>query len=442
MKYLFIILSLFLFNSHVHSQSSASNGLLAYFSFDGNVTNDVDKKEYSINSSKNLQFTEDRFGNNNSSLLQTAENYGSNGIEIPIDFQELIKNNEITFSVWFKGDVGWPFSLEPKSNSPETLSWFYLSPRDQHLTTNLLIQNKNVFVFSNPTGLNYSLSDGQWHFLVYQLTETAEFALIDNFPILNKSLNKFSLNAFEKLTTLKIGAHGNRGGVIDDLMIFNRKLKPEEVYNLFHSKPSIGELPPFKTKDTEYRSYFKYSYKKTLLYFLNTKDFKSFREETKKESFFLDYLDENDLRFIVKNSDINYFQNTKIFNELVAIKAKIIEEDISEKQELKRIQDIETKRISYIKKATVGDMLVYTQDWEHNESYLFGFYKKNTPFKMIIKCFIERIEGEKYQVRIADVSSNSENYATPEIKGVKIHRGDIIWAKPFQDKNWFWGEDE
>jgi len=87
--------------------------------------------------------------------------------------------------------------------------------------------------------------------------------------------------------------------------------------------------------------------------------------------------------------------------------------------------------------------MIYTQDWEKSESYLLGFYKKNTPYTMIIKCYIERIEGEKFQLRIADVSStNKENYSTPEINGIKINKGDFIWIKPFKDKNWFWGEDE
>ena len=59
-------------------------------------------------------------------------------------------------------------------------------------------------------------------------------------------------------------------------------------------------------------------------------------------------------------------------------------------------------------------------------------------YKMMIICFVEKVLGDKMQVRVGTVSSsNKKEYATPVINGVEYQKGDIIWIKPLNDSNWF-----
>ena len=212
--------------------------------------------------------------------------------------------------------------------------------------------------------------------------------------------------------------------------------------NLFFSIPELNRLPPFSTANNSNTQYFKYYYNRLIKKAIAEKNKDYLLKLISSESVYSDYFYESDLKDILTTFDYSNFSKTKIYSELLKIKNVMTDEVNAIKLEQKRLQEMESKRVSYIKKATVGDIMVYTQDWEHKESWLLGYFQKNTQFKMIIKCFIERIEGEKFQVRIADVSSNNnEKYATPQIKGIDVRRGDIIWIKPFQDKNWFWGED-
>jgi hypothetical protein len=112
--------------------------------------------------------------------------------------------------------------------------------------------------------------------------------------------------------------------------------------------------------------------------------------------------------------------------------AKMKEEEDKKKAELQ----YEQNRKNSISNALIGDKLCFSQGWSKKENiWLFTYTTIN--YTMSIICFIERKEGENYQVRIADVSSSkSSEYSSPNINGVKVNKGDLIWVKPLSDKNW------
>jgi hypothetical protein len=98
--------------------------------------------------------------------------------------------------------------------------------------------------------------------------------------------------------------------------------------------------------------------------------------------------------------------------------------------------EYEQNRKNRIKNASVGDRLCFSQGWTRTESFFFIPYTAAN-YTMSIICFIERKEGENYQVRIADVSSSkSGEYSSPNINGVKVNKGDVIWVKPLNDSKW------
>ncbi len=113
-------------------------------------------------------------------------------------------------------------------------------------------------------------------------------------------------------------------------------------------------------------------------------------------------------------------------------------------EEEKRIAEInrEELRKNSIIRSSIGDRMCFVQGWTHtdHDPGFFGLFSSTTVtnYSMSIICFIERIESQNYQVRIADVSSSDpKKYSSPDINGVKVNKGDVIWIKPLQDPNWY-----
>ena len=438
------------------SQTNKTSPLF-YLSFDGNFKNTVDGKDFSTMGMKNIVLGEDRFGNSNHALLINEDNYGGNGLVIPFQKESFVTNREMTISLWFKTKVSCSQLLgaSPVANS--------VSSEDEDMNINMCNKSVSATFLGKATTWDerkqnnavtggytngYALNDGNWHFLILYINDTTFNYFIDNlYPSKDEynfeyKFRKSPISYFLECNYFFVGTHSDRGSYIDDILIYNRKLSAEERENLFFSIPELNRLPPFSTANNSNTQYFKYYYNRLIKKAIAEKNKDYLLKLISSESVYSDYFYESDLKDILTTFDYSNFSKTKIYSELLKIKNVMTDEVNAIKLEQKRLQEMESKRVSYIKKATVGDIMVYTQDWEHKESWLLGYFQKNTQFKMIIKCFIERIEGEKFQVRIADVSSNNnEKYATPQIKGIDVRRGDIIWIKPFQDKNWFWGED-
>jgi tetratricopeptide (TPR) repeat protein len=123
-----------------------------------------------------------------------------------------------------------------------------------------------------------------------------------------------------------------------------------------------------------------------------------------------------------------------------AIVAYLSELETQKKEKERQLKEAETKRIAAIKSAQIGDKILYSEKWDWTEPGLLFSVRRGTS-TMYVMCFIERIEGDRYQLRVGDVvSSDSEHYNTPVINGVRISKGDIIWAKPLTDNKWIYGE--
>lgn len=107
----------------------------------------------------------------------------------------------------------------------------------------------------------------------------------------------------------------------------------------------------------------------------------------------------------------------------------------------KNVQPKESNRIYKIRNAEIGDQICYSQNWTHTESHsgFFDFqsYKKETNFKMIVDCYIEKKNGDKIQVRIAKIESDNNDLSlNPTYRGIKMYEGDVIWINPIKDEDW------
>lgn len=98
-------------------------------------------------------------------------------------------------------------------------------------------------------------------------------------------------------------------------------------------------------------------------------------------------------------------------------------------------QEEEFRRIAF-SKLQIGDKLCYTMPTSERDQIL-GFTLSQKDYAMIVTGFIERIAGNKYQLRISSYRSTRRGLSTtPVIDGQKVYRGDIIWVEPTSSKRW------
>ena len=129
--------------------------------------------------------------------------------------------------------------------------------------------------------------------------------------------------------------------------------------------------------------------------------------------------------------------------------------DIATNNERQRKSNNEDTRLGHIKEATAGDLMVNIKDAQTTPCYDMGLYKKGVSYNTtVIKSYIERVEGQKFQIRIAEISfynppanpiaevTTTTINTAPEINGIKIARGDLLWINPYKDQDWYWGETE
>jgi hypothetical protein len=153
---------------------------------------------------------------------------------------------------------------------------------------------------------------------------------------------------------------------------------------------------------------------------------------------------EEDYRIIYLEEQKLLAEKTKKDEEAKRLKAQKDWEIQQEKNRLAAIEFEKNRQIK-LKSANVGDRICFSQDWTHSEKssgfFGFGSYENKTEYKMMIICYIERKEGTKMQVRVANIeSSNRNQYSTPDYKGVKMTEGSIHWVNPFTDTNWLFCE--
>lgn len=124
-------------------------------------------------------------------------------------------------------------------------------------------------------------------------------------------------------------------------------------------------------------------------------------------------------------------------NELKAAEQK--KKELAQRQEQiereRQAKEAEKRRIEKFRNARPGDRVFYSQEWRSGG----GWFSPTTYYTMRVTCFVEQNvdNGERLQIRVGSVeSSNSSKYSTPEIDGIKYHKGDVLWIKPLYDKGW------
>ncbi|RRD59884.1 WG repeat-containing protein [Tannerella forsythia] len=140
-------------------------------------------------------------------------------------------------------------------------------------------------------------------------------------------------------------------------------------------------------------------------------------------------------------------EQKKRYAEDKAIEEKRLAEQRRLEEERQKIRiEIDKQRINRLKQATVGDRICYIQDWSttyDDREYFLGFHlwgsETKVHYSMKVICFIEKIVGDKVQIRVGNVaSSNKKEYATPIIDGISYYKGDLLWIKPLKEgSNWF-----
>ena len=98
----------------------------------------------------------------------------------------------------------------------------------------------------------------------------------------------------------------------------------------------------------------------------------------------------------------------------------------------------EERRQERIRNAREGDRICYCQEYYWSEG--IWIFKESGTYNMNVICFVEKNvdNGDRLQVRVGSVESTSKDrYTTPEIDGIKYHKGDVLWIRPLQNRNWY-----
>lgn len=199
--------------------SIPTNGLVAYYPFNGN-TNDESGNGYNGTNNGAILAT-DRFGNSNSAysfdgnsniILPNTENLNFNGggftLTSWVNFTSNLSDNCILAKhIWA---VGSGYIL----NVYENKLTFYLPGVDR-------LSSDGTY------------NDGNWHFLVGVFDGTTQYLYVDG------NLKKTQVGAIiiDNDTNITIGSAADNGyfeGSSDDIRIYNRALSSEEVNQLFH----------------------------------------------------------------------------------------------------------------------------------------------------------------------------------------------------------------
>jgi|GEM_PF-5439455 len=121
-------------------------------------------------------------------------------------------------------------------------------------------------------------------------------------------------------------------------------------------------------------------------------------------------------------------QERKALEEKRAAERKSLEEKRKAEETARYARQEAERREERIRNAREGDIIRYT----YSTSELFGFFV----YQITISCYIEKNvdNGARMQVRIAEIENESSR--DPEINGMKVRRGDVIWIKPLYESHW------
>lgn len=248
----------------LHSATIVTDGLVSYWTFDG--------KDITNNSVKDV------WGNNDGTIVgdpKVVAGKVGDALEFDgaADYVNLTNLGDFgsslgssTFEAWVKTDFknDWT-SLFKVLDAGCNMAWAIDVNRSAKAGFPLAQDIVHYYVRQNSAGgcsdiaveIEFALSDGQWHHVVFAIEDAAESKVsiyMDGQPqevIVGKESELDTFAAF--VEPVYIGAANNRGnveryfpGLIDEVRIYDRSLTSEEVIQNFESKVGLGVEPTDK----------------------------------------------------------------------------------------------------------------------------------------------------------------------------------------------------
>ncbi|MCD4722047.1 MAG: PKD domain-containing protein [Desulfobacula sp.] len=210
------------------------NSLVAYYPFNGSANDESGNGNHGFENGS-VTLTTDRFGNVNSA-------YSFDGIDDFIKTDSKIWGFDTTTTVcaWIQ---------TTSTGAIISLSHDYVE--DELLLTsdwqeNMGIINHKRYSDFNVRYTNDAFDDGEWHFIVGQLTGSGQCSnlklFIDGVEIIGSCVSNHPDIVDTLPRILRIGSRTDSGyrsfeGVIDDVRIYNRALSATEIHNLYIKQP-------------------------------------------------------------------------------------------------------------------------------------------------------------------------------------------------------------
>jgi len=231
---------------------SMSNGLVAYYPFNGNANDESGNGNNGTNNGAVPTF--DRFNTPNSALSFDGNN---NFVLVPSS-SSLNVQNSITLSAWIKTnnphiiqDVN-PGSIIAKHETVQTRQYdlFFYSTNYDSLHFDLVDQRDNFssdeyfFATSTPSA---SYRNNQWHMVVGTYDYNTGFSQIYIDGALTSSRYLGQINLMKSNVPLTIGCYSEQNsnfrgfyqGIIDDIRIYDRSLSQQEIMMLYYEKEYV-----------------------------------------------------------------------------------------------------------------------------------------------------------------------------------------------------------
>jgi len=225
----------------VDAQSFLTNGLLAYYPFNGNA-NDASGTSNNI-TVNGATFTTNRFGQTNSAIF-----FSNNAIADSASFYPPLGSMSRTFSFWFK--------ITNNSDQEDFLSYGGNNSADRFELKissggNLQLDSGYGTLTTAKSGYN----DGNWHQFIVDMPQNGSYANISVYA--DGVLQSVSYDDFVTINTdgtypLYVGSlfSGGRNlvGWLDDIRIYNRDLSTNEVAQLYAYEAQIPPVPTIITQ--------------------------------------------------------------------------------------------------------------------------------------------------------------------------------------------------
>lgn len=248
LTYVFVLTFLNAFSQTIPSYVP-TNGLMAYYPFNGNANDESGNGNNGIVNGAILN--SDRFGNAN-----TAYNFNGISDYITVSNSPTLNSPSKTVSVWVN------FAVEPTNLTSGAMAligkWYQITNCNSTLNDAFVLtlgktNNQSKFIaatnlYSQSTlSSNNQLITNSWYNIVFTHDAVSGGKIYVNGLLI--SSNNLGGNICSNQNNLTIGADSNQGvlyrffnGKIDDIGIWNRALTQEEITNLYYSDTTCQAL--------------------------------------------------------------------------------------------------------------------------------------------------------------------------------------------------------